>query len=612
MQSAWYASFCNMMSSTFSNCTAMTIFRKKPYLLVILSGLAWSPLSEAVDSGSQLRRFQDETQRRLQADRPIEALPGDPSVTPSQAAAKASNTQAFVAGFEVYGVTRFSDSEIANVLAPYTGRVLSTADIHVVANTLMRHYRNAGYMLAKVYVPPQHFNQVVRLDVEEGRLEPGGIEVLNKSECVGTKVVQDLLEHHLYDDRPLQRKDLERALLLADDLPGTRVGSVIYPGMEVGTARLRTVITEEPLLAGNIDFDNFNNRALGQERLGTTLYLNSPSGVGDQVVARFVSSGSRSNFAYMTYLRPVGSSGLRIGASLDYFGYDADALSGPMQFSGQARDFRLYVTYPLIRSRYTNLNIRTDISHARLVDHSRNDPDYSPPSVSPFATSERQINLFQVALSGDETHDFLPNGTTLYEATLAAGSLDVGGNNAHRAFDAAGPKTAGGFGRFHFSLRRLQHLTGPWSFYGSLDGQLASRNLDASQRYYLGGATAQAGYPIGESNGDQGGQVHFELRRDFVPAWGGNLQAGLFYSQGWVQRFKTPWQPINNHESLKSIGVQLTQSIDSSWVVRGLIGWQLGGDTSAERQTGENIDGRNQNYRAWVQVIRYFGTGAVK
>lgn len=590
----------------------MTVFRAKPYLLLILPCLAWTTVSEAVDSGSQLRRFQDETQRRIQADRPLGTLPVDLPASPSQAAANASNTKVFVGGYEVHGVTRFADQEIANVLAPYTGRILSTADMHAAANTLMRHYRNAGYMLAKVYLPPQRFTQVVRLDVEEGRIETGGIEVFNKSERVASSVVKDLLQYHIKDELPLQRKDLERALLLADDLPGTQVGSVIYPGTEVGTARLRTVMTEEPLLSGNIDFDNFNNRTLGQERLGTTLYLNSPSGVGDQVVARFVSSGSRSNFAYMTYLRPVGSTGLRIGASLDYFGYDADALSGPMQFSGQASDVRLYATYPLIRSRYTNLNIRTDISHARLVDHSRNDPAYSPPAVSPFATSERQINLLQVSLSGDETHDFLPNGTSLFEATLAAGRLDVDGGDAYRAFDAAGPKTAGGFGRFHFSLQRLQHLAGPWSLYGSLDGQLASRNLDASQRYYLGGATAQAGYPVGESNGDQGGQMHVELRRDFVPTWGGNLQAGLFYSQGWVQRYKTPWQPLKNHESLKSIGIQLTQSIDSSWVMRGLIAWQLGSDTSAEQQTGENIDGRKQNYRAWVQLIHYFGTGAVK
>lgn len=60
----------------------MTVFRIKPYLLVISSGLAWSTVSEAVDSGSQLRRFQDETQRRIQADRPVGSIPSDPAVSP--------------------------------------------------------------------------------------------------------------------------------------------------------------------------------------------------------------------------------------------------------------------------------------------------------------------------------------------------------------------------------------------------------------------------------------------------------------------------------------------------------------------------------------------------
>jgi hemolysin activation/secretion protein len=586
-------------------------------LVALAVGIAVGAPVAAIDAGAQLGRFQDETQRRMQESRPKAVLPAELPPSPSKAAAAASDKRVYVAGFEVHGVTQFSEDEISAVLQRFTGRPLSTADLHDAANVLMRHYREAGFMLAKVFLPPQTFHETVLLDVEEGYLEPGGIEVVDKGTRVRPEAVQAILDSQLYFDRPLKRHDLERALLLADDLPGTRIGSVIYPGTEVGTARLRSVMSDEPLLSGNVDIDNFNNRQLGQERLGATLYLNSPGGVGDQVVTRLVTSGARSNYAYLTYLRPIGSSGARIGASVDHYRYDATALYDGGNINGWASDLRLYATYPLIRSRYTNLNLRTDLSQFRIVDRNPDNPAYAPPTPNPFAHEERRISLLQMSLGGDETHDALPNGTTFFEATLTGGQVDIRGDANYQSFDASGtpfytsgPQTQGSFARFNYRLQRLQHLHGDWSAYASLTGQLASGNLDASQRFYLGGATSLAGYPVGEASGDQGNEAWIELRHDAAPPWGGSLQAGLFYRQGWLERFKSPWSAVaDNHVTLKTVGLQLTQTIESQWVIRGLVGWQVGPRSPIEASTGSNSDGRDQDFRAWFQVIRYFGHG---
>lgn len=562
----------------------------------------------AIDAGAQLRRFQDETQQRLQARPPATtSIPKLPP-SPSEAAAAASTTQTHVRGFEVHGVTRFSEAEVAGVLKGYVDRSLGTADIHAAATALTRHYRSAGYLLAKVFVPPQTFGDTVRLDVEEGFLEPGGIEVLNKGERVRTDAVQSILERRLYSDRPLERRDLERALLLADDLPGTQVGSVIYPGQEVGTARLRTVMSDEPWLAGNVDVDNFNSEQLGRERIGATLYLNSPGGVGDQVVTRLVTSGSRSNYAYLTYLRPVSPNGTRIGASIDYFTYDAEALYNLGRIDGDASDARLYLTYPIVRSRFTNLNLRADLSHYRIDDRNQ--------FTAVGAYAKRSVNAATVVLSGDETHDWLANGITLFDTSVTGGDLDIEGDALYVAYDAAGPKAAGLFARFNFGVQRLQHLSGPWSLFGRIDGQLATGNLDPSQRFYLGGATSIAGYPIAEASGDQGVELHAELRRDFAAPWGGNLQAGLFYEQGWLQQHREPWAGWNaldpavaNNISLQTVGLQVTQTFANRWVIRGLIGWQVGDESPAKRLTGADTDGKNESYRVWFQVIRYFAVG---
>lgn len=582
----------------------MKACRSNTFLVATLAGILFCEPLFALDAGSQLRRFQDETQRRMENVRPKPLPLPDLAPSAAQAAVAASSERTPVDGFEVHGMTRFTEAELAAVLKAYTGRTLNTADIHAAANELMRHYRKAGYMLAKVFIPPQKFTRIVRFDVFEGHLESNGIEVLSRGELVRAEAVQSTLDHHLYADQPLKRQDLERALLLADDLPGTRVSGIIYPGEEVGSARLRAVMSDEPRLAGNIDFDNFNNRQLGQERIGTTLYLNSPSGVGDQVVTRLVTSGTRSNYAYLTYLRPVGGAGTRLGASIDYFSYDADMLRDQGEISGHASDARLYVTYPLIRSRYTNLTLRTDLSHYRILDQSRIEPPPIPLAVNPFARSERRLNMLQISLSGDETHDFLPNGTTLFEASAGMGNLDIMGDANFKAYDRARLNSEGDFALFNYRLQRLQHLSGPWSLYGSLHGQFASKRLDSSQRFYLGGAISQAGYPIGEASGDTGFETHLELRHDFIPPWGGNLQAGLFYTMGKGKNHGESWQ-----STLQSSGLQLTQTLENQWVLRGLVGWQIGERSSVDKLTGSNSDGRDASYRVWIQAIRYFGFG---
>ena len=574
--------------------------------VVVAAGLlAAAAQAFAVDAGQQLRRFQSETQQRIQAGEPrpspLPALPPSPSAS----AAAASSGRTHVSGFEIHGATRFSQAQIAAALEGYVGRSLDTAEIHAAANRLRRLYRDAGYLLAKVFVPPQVFGEIVRLDVEEGYLEPGGIEVQDKGERVGAAAVRSILDANLYFDRPLQAQDLERALLLADDLPGTRIGSILYPGREVGTARLRTVMSDEPLLSGNVDFDNFNLPQIGQYRLGATLYLNSPGGVGDQAVARLVSSGARSNYAYLSYLRPLSPTGTRVGASIDYYGYDGTALFDLGAIDGYASNARLYLTHPLVRSRLRNLSLRTDLSYVAIDDRRS--------SSGATFSADRRLGTVSVSLEGDETHDFLPNGTTLFDATLTAGNVDVRGGALYQQIDASGPQTAGGFARLNFRVQRLQHLAGPWSLYASAAGQLASRNLDPLERFYLGGPLSIPGYPIGEVSGDQGAELWVELRHDFAAPWGGNLQAGLSYDLGWVQQQKDPWPgwkvidpTLSNGVTLQSVALQLTQTIRDSWVIRGMVGWQIGAEPPIRQLTGDDSDGRSAGYRAWVQVIRYF------
>ena len=88
-------------------------------------------------------------------------------------------------------------------------------------------------------------------------------------------------------------------------------GTAVIPAFAVGRAQALLHVIAEMVEDGDLP--------------PVPLYLNSPTQVGDQAVARWVSSGHGSRYAYLTYLRPVSPTGTRLGASIDHLGYDARA-----------------------------------------------------------------------------------------------------------------------------------------------------------------------------------------------------------------------------------------------------------------------------------------------
>ena len=59
---------------------------------------------------------------------------------------------------------------------------------------------------------------------------------------------------------------------------------------------------------------------------------------------------------------------------------------------------------------------------------------------------------------------------------------------------------------------RLQGVTDTLSLYAAFNGQVASKNLDNSEKMGLGGPAGVRAYPTGEAYGDQGYILNLEAR----------------------------------------------------------------------------------------------------
>lgn len=552
------------------------------------------------NSGSLYRDVRDDSLRRLSprdaADQRLEVQAVDP----------VQGEDLEVSHFVVFGNSVLSNEDLTALLAPFSHTALSPAQLREAIDTLRSAYRQLGYFAAQVYLPPQAIEDgIVTLHVYQGVLARDGVSLINEGGQVRDSAITDILQHNLATGQLMTTGEFERSILLVDDLPGVTSHSVIYPGDVPGEARFLMQTQDTPRVTGNVDIDNFGNYYTGEERLGATVYVNSPTGAGDQLTFRAVTSGSDSNYGFVEYSRPVGGSGLRLGAIADFLDYELGEELEDGGFEGDAWSARAYAAYPVVRSRHHNVFARVEYAYLSLDD----DDD------SGVFESDRTLHTLTVGLSGDHDDNVLANGVTFFDVGVTGGDVDIDGGEAFAAFDEENVGSDGTFLKFNADISRLQHLVGNWSASGRLAGQWASGNLDVSQKFFLGGPFSVPGYPVGEMSGDYGANAQADIRYDVwgVP-WGGALQLSVFGSAGWVRLYSNTWDGwegpntvISNNLTLYSWGVAAAQTWSNGVVLRASVGRQLGDNDGRNPVTGEDTDQSDDDYRAWFQVIYYFG-----
>lgn len=579
---------------------------KKPFTAaacLCVAGLCSSQhgYAQFAGSGAQYRINREDIRREAIA-REKSELPLNPPGDEAQQSPLAGEPVQ-IEHYAVFGNTVLAESEISALLQSFSGRLVYPPELHDAALALRKGYREQGYFAAQVYVPPQAIEDgLVTLHVYEGELEAHGVELNSTGERVRNDRIIAVLSENVATGTPLHSDPVERAILLVDDIPGVTSHSVIYPGAEPGTARFLMSTDDTPAVTGNADVDNLGSYYTGEYRAAATVYFNSPTGSGDQLTLRGVTSGPDYHYLFADYSMPVGGNGLRLGASVDWMEFELGEDLRPQNRTGEAASLRIHGNYPIIRRRFSNLFATVEYDYIDLEDDADGE-----------IVTDRRVQLLTFRLEGDhDDHDWA-DGKTYFGAGLNAGKLDIRGSEAFIDFDRNNLDSDGTFYKIDAHLGRLQHLSGPWSAYAHVYGQWADRNLDSSQKYYFGGPFSIPGYPLGELGADTAVQFHLDLRRDFYSLpWKGTMQASVFYEGGWGRIYNDPWEGweqgnnlIRNEFDIHSLGFTASQHWNSL-LLRATIGWQIGDSDSKDPITGENIDGSDSNYRGWFQAVYYF------
>jgi hemolysin activation/secretion protein len=149
-----------------------------------------------------------------------------PESAPSHAPAGAEQVRFLLTGLSIEGVTAYPQAQIIAIAGGKIDHQVSLADIYGIAAEIQRKYREDGYFLTRVILPPQVIDQGrVRILVLEGFVS--GIEI--QGDVGPVKALIESYLQHVLAERPLKLATLERNLLLAKDIPGVDVNGILRP-----------------------------------------------------------------------------------------------------------------------------------------------------------------------------------------------------------------------------------------------------------------------------------------------------------------------------------------------------------------------------------------------
>lgn len=530
-----------------------------------LIALSWLTLSSAQ---AQPRPSTNPTPAPTTPDtNPIDA----PPVTPPPTVDPEAGPRFRVGTLTVEGNTVLTPAEFQAVLAPYENREVSLGELREAAARLQAVYREKGYFLAQVVVPPQ-------------TSDAGGFKLFALEGKVGTVTVEgnddystEFIQYYFApatEDGVWNSESLEKQLRLLNEFSDLKVRSVLKPGANQGETDAVLKVEDDTPIHGGLDYNNFGSRFTGENRLGADFFAGSLLTEGDYFFGRAVFPfPSRQFRPYLqaTYSVPVTDNGDRI--SFQYA--NADTFVGQelavLDIRGTAEVYGLNFTHPMARS----LRHSSDLYGG-----------FTAKSINNYFLATTPLSLDDVrSLTFGYSSNWLDQGGRTFLNTYLTQGLGtfLGGTPNG---DPLASRVGGGnsFTRLNLDGARVQQLGDGQYFLLRAGGQATGNSLLISEQYALGGPESVRGFIQSEFLGDVGYALSGEYRFTLYDDPNAQLQMGFFldHGQAWLNTVQ-PGQP--GHASLFGGGVGWRANLWESTNLRLDLGFPI--------SPGTNVYGRN-------------------
>ena len=478
-----------------------------------------------------------------------------PSIEPAQPPGGADKVRFTLGGIVVEDATVFSTADFEPLYRDLVGKEVTLKQVYDVAAAITAKYGQAGYALSLAIVPAQRINGgKVRIKVIEGyvdqifiRAEDGKSLEVAQLKAYGAKISAA---------RPLKQSDLERYLLLANDVPGIKARAVLAPSQTPGASNLTLVVAQKSF-DGYAGLDNRGSTFVGPYQGQFVANLNNALGLSERTGVRFINAYPVNQLHYfeINHQEQIGAEGTRIGlialtswsnpgSTLGQFDINSTNLTGSLQ---------LY--HPLIRSRAENLSMTGKFDVEQLK---------STALGNTVLLSDDRLRI----LRGLTTYDFID---TLWQAHPAINLIAFEVSQGIDVFGASAPGSSGlsragmqpDFTKANIDLSRSQPLTDKFNLLLAARAQFAFAKLPASEEFGFGGSAFGRGYEPSELIGDHGITAKIEVQYNqptCLQGWiSGACQFYGFVDAGWVwTRDPTPSQLLAQNGVSVGVGARFS------------------------------------------------------
>jgi len=461
--------------------------------------------------------------------------------------------------------------ELVKILQDGMGEKKTMTQLNATLSELTRYCRQHGYPAAAAYVPAQESSDgMITIKVIPGRY--GEIKIDNRSrlkESVAKGFVNGLKSGEI-----IRTGKLETTLYSISDVSGTKAVGVLSPGKEFGTSDL-TVRIEKGKGSNTVLYvENYGSDDTGRYRYGLQHNIYDVSGNGDKVSAGVLLSNRNMHNYYVNYETIIGHGGTTLGVGFSRMDYETGV--GSMAMNGVAETISLFGHRSLYHLTRSGLTVTYGYNYRKLSE-----------DLGLFnRDTKKHTYSAYVGLEGFERRKgFIFN----YQGKITTGTLGLDSDMARIVYSSK----EGHYTKAELNATAVQRLGNSADMLIKGSAQIASRNLDGSERMYLGGANGVRAYPQGEGSGDEGIMGTIETRfYTKVPG----LVFSTYLDAGYVRYNKDGTKYKNfttNGEwatgiTLKGYGVALSYTKPNDWFARLDYARRIGGDPNLSEKAKAN------------------------
>jgi len=517
------------------------------------------------------------------------SLPGLPKVTapkisPAIVESLSKNGQTILLkGVRFTGNTKLNSESLLGVIKKFISQQVSIEDLALIADLLTQHYVRSGF-LANVTLPEQDItNGVVLFKITEARL---GRLVFNADQIAKARVPESFMTQLVEQASPkqalIEMGQIDRSMLLLDDLSSITVGGGLQAGQKEGESDLAINIQTDPFFSGSVNIDNFGSRSTGPNRLILAAAWSSPFSRGGEIVATALKTEG-TDYGRGAYSFPVGYSGLTGTIQASALQYDVITET---KTSGDSQTIGAEFNYPYLRSYSQNIYLKGGVTQKFFKNK------YADGTVN----SDYDLTVAEAEIRGNK---YIDGVNTEYAVTSKLGYVDLQGSPNYSA-DQSGDKTHGRFAKLAASIKLKMPVQSKLNLTLYGEGQLANKNLDSSEKMYLGGANGVRAYPESEGSGTEGIRVAADLEYRLAD----NLVGSVFVDGGRVRQNKTNLSGVTgpNMYSLKGYGFSATYQGPKQSQMQAIISRRIGNNPNPT-STGNDQSGDLKTTRFWLSVL---------